>query len=277
MSTRPLHIALRLPLVAAVSLMLAGCHPAMLMTRPTPPMPPKGEWQTVRDIIVTPVALDSRREPWLNVTSGQTVAIMNFKEQEGNGSGSLVADAFILDLQRKGHKVVDREHIEKLMKEQGLMAQGATKLTDIELVQRLGKLLQADYLVFGAVTEYKSENREVRVNRIIPDAELERYENQYQAYLANCRTSQMMGAPCTTQVRSPQEYREADGATRQQFARVANVGLTAKLVEVKTSRIGWVGQTSLSDEKLQDGMKRIVEAMTKDFLTNEKYADRTTK
>lgn len=250
-------------------LLIVGC--AAMIPPPTPPEPPKGVFKTVRDIVVTPVNLDSNPDPSLNITKNQTIAIMTFKEPAGSGAGTLVADFFILDLQRKGYKVVEREHIEKIMKEQGLIGEGKTSLSDIEIAKKVGRLLAADYFVVGAVTEYRSENREIPLPKFYPESELARYESEYKKYNEDCRAQRILGVICFHQAAAPKTYREGEGGymqfqNKREFARVANVGLTAKMFKIDTGKILWVGQASVTDEKLQDGLKRIRESMSKDFL-----------
>ena len=42
---------------------------------------------------------------------------------------------------------------------------------------------------------------------------------------------------------------------------IARVGVTAKVIDVKTGKIQWVGFASVADVRLQEGSKRVVEAM----------------
>ena len=85
-----------------------------------------------------------------------TVAIMYFsnasfgkdaKDYESLGRG--IGDLMITDLSSNpGIRVVDRDAIDKLMKEQDL---GNTQRVDQETAARIGKLLGARYMVFGSL------------------------------------------------------------------------------------------------------------------------------
>jgi hypothetical protein len=101
---------------------------------------------------------------------GATVGVMDFQSSAQTGSGTLVADTFSINLFRKNVHVVERQNIKKITEEQSMAAQGLQKLSDEEIAKRIGQLTRADFILFGAVTQYHFENRNLPVPfKVKPD------------------------------------------------------------------------------------------------------------
>lgn len=244
----------------------AGSHLVLhfnLELLPERPFPPKVVYPNPTDLAITPLNLDANKVGLDQISKDKKIAILPFKEPEGSGAGSLVADSIILNLQKRGYDVVDRDQLEQLMREQGLMASGKTRLSDLEISKRLGKLVQADYFIYGAITEYSSSTENIRLSPTISAAEKVRYERQYREYTRYYRSIR----------RRPPEYVKAFQEWELQYAAsgksslisISKVGVTSKIVDIQNSRIVWIGIANLSDKRLQAGMKRIVEGMVNNF------------
>jgi hypothetical protein len=118
---------------------------------PKIPTPPLVDYPAPESVAITPVKIDSNAKKRL--PKDAKVAIMAFKEPGGSGAGSLLADTLILKMQLAGFdNVVDRDQVDRVMREQNMMAEEKTQLSDLEVSKRLGEILQADYFVFGAIT-----------------------------------------------------------------------------------------------------------------------------
>jgi hypothetical protein len=101
---------------------------------------------------------------------GATVGVMDFQSSAQTGSGTLVADTFSINLFRKNVHVVERQNIKKIAEEQSMAAQGLQKLSDEEIAKRIGQITRADFILFGAVTQYHFENRNLPVPfKVKPD------------------------------------------------------------------------------------------------------------
>lgn len=86
------------------------------------------------------------------------VAVLPFRDAPSHaGSGEIAADAIITKLLSiPSYEIIERSALEQVLKEQNLSATGAV---DSKAVGDLGKLLGADALVMGAVTEFQDRNK----------------------------------------------------------------------------------------------------------------------
>lgn len=93
------------------------------------------------------------------------IAILEIKNKADNqywwhGGGEAAQDVFITELVKSGKfRVVERERIAAIMQEKGLNLSGDI---DPSTAMQIGKLLGAEYLLAGAVTEYGEEQSDVR-------------------------------------------------------------------------------------------------------------------
>jgi TolB-like protein len=233
----------------------------VLQRQVPPPKRPRVAYPEPEDVAVTPINMEANGDKPLSKKG--KIAIMTFREPSGSGAGSLVADSLILNLQRRGYQVIDREQIEKVMREQGMMAEGQTELTDLEVSKRLGKLLQADYFIYGAITEYSAKSENVSLSPVIRRSELDRYARERVAYLKSYEDAKVK-PPSIPDTVEDVEF-NLTGRPRSSYINIARVGVTAKIVEISSSDIIWVGFANLSDLRLQRAMERIVAAMIGDF------------
>lgn len=235
---------------------------------PRRPEPPQFIYPSVEDVAVTPLDIEANRTPGFQIEKTDTIAVMAFDEPAGSGAGSLVADNLILDLQVKGFNVVDREQIERIMREQGLMAEGRTQLTDLEISKKLGKLLQADYIIYGAITEYVSKSENIQLSPVIDPTDRNRYQREYDEFVNfyDEFADEFERLPAMPKTLREWEFDSA-GNARRSYINIARVGVTAKIVDIETSDIVWVGFASLQDLRIQRGMSRVVDGLTYSFLS----------
>lgn len=92
------------------------------------------------------------------------IAILEIKNKADNqywwhGGGEAAQDVFITELVKSGkYRVVERERIDAIMQEKGLNLSGDI---DPSTAMQIGKLLGAEYLLAGAVTEYGYDESDV--------------------------------------------------------------------------------------------------------------------
>ncbi|OGS12111.1 MAG: hypothetical protein A2234_07400 [Elusimicrobia bacterium RIFOXYA2_FULL_58_8] len=92
---------------------------------------------------------------------GKTIAVAGFSYPDGRASadGSVVAERLTTELIRHGRlKVVERKEIEKVLGELKLQLSGQI---DQDSVKRLGRMLGADLLVIGTITELPGSKLEL--------------------------------------------------------------------------------------------------------------------
>ncbi|ACS80285.1 CsgG/HfaB family protein [Maridesulfovibrio salexigens] len=264
--------------LAAVSVLGLGCIPRQPRA-PAYPIPPKSIYETIQEAVVTPMNLDSFRMHKRPLTKEKTFAIMNFRAND-NTSGSMVSDRLIIELKTKGYHVIDREEIDKVVREQAMMSEHKTGLTDLEIAQRIGRLVHADYFVFGSVTDKYTDSLNISLNRIIVKNDIPRYDRDVEMFESErseyemesdkfaSRTGIML--PELERAKTIDEWQEDYYAKpKRTFSTISRIGLTAKVVDVKTSQIFWVGQAGVSDTGMQDGLKRVVRAMISSILTGD--------
>lgn len=230
---------------------------------PKAPTPPKAIYPDPESVAIKPLSLDEPENDYFTINKNNKIATMTFKQHEGSGAGSLVADSLILHLQRLGFNVIDREMIENVLKEQNIIAEGKTNLSDIEVSKKIGQLFHADYFISGAITEYSAQSQNISLSPSITDAEKDKYIQNYEAYMAKFRDA---GIDPPVVPKTMQEWElEYASKPKSSFISIARVGITLKVVDIKTSKIVWVGIAHTSDLRLQEGMKRIVDGMIKGF------------
>jgi len=237
---------------------------AILEHIPKFPSPPKVHYPSPESVAVSKLRLEANLQAWFKIKPGAKIAIMPFKSRADSGAGSLAADSMILVLQMRGFNVIDREQIERIMREQNLVASGKARLTDLEISKRIGKLVNVDYFIFGSVTEYSAKSENIALSPVISETDLERYRQDLQKFedYWNSADKEPHRWP-----NSIQEWQiEYASKAKQSYINIARVGITAKIVDMKSTRIGWIGIANLSDLRLQQGMRRIINGMVSDYL-----------
>jgi hypothetical protein len=223
---------------------------------------------------------------------------MDFQaKKEVEAAGILAADTFYISLSRRGLKIIERERIRKITEEQELlMKQARGKLTEEEKAQRIGKIVGADYIIFGAVTEYGTENRDVELGSFIPPKEKDRYvadfqefhrkligyEEAYQRYLKEVENYNMTQAvllsgaritpqpkPIHEKVKTLEQWEDevATRRARKVLATVANIGMTTRIIDVRTGEIIWVAQGAKRHIQLHEGLQILIDTLVDKFLT----------
>ena len=173
------------------------------------------------------VAFNSRYE----FSKLRRVAVASF---EGSG-GAAAADYLSHALLASGADVVERSRLEAVLNEQNLRARG---VLDPETVRRVGKILGVDAVFLGSVTEYAPQQSYLIVtdssaNYIVagaaPVGSGTRFTN-----------TPAFGAPGTSILTSS-----------------AQVGLTARLVDVESGSVVWSAHQSYEGFDLDSAMSAV--------------------
>lgn len=281
---------------------LTGCATMIPAPRPpmfpAPPDPPRTNTQTIEQAVNTDPILNFNPIPPLPDLPKRTFAVMDFlSKKEGEGASVLVADTFYISLSNRGLKIIERERIRRIAEEQDLlMREGRRSITEEEKAQRIGKLVGADYIIFGAVTEYETQNRDVNLGSFIPPKERDRYaadfqefqrkaqeyNEAYQRYLKEVENYNMTQAvllsghriylgqtPRVERVKTLEEWEDETARVirRTALATVANIGMTARVIDVRTGQIVWVAQGAKRHTQLHEGLQFLVDTLVDKFLT----------
>jgi hypothetical protein len=93
-----------------------------------------------------------QKDPATNIFGAQSTATPNAMESEHSADDVvLYSNALINALASRGVQVIERNKVNDLVREQGLIQQELVDLSDLEKVRRLGKLLKVDLLVRGTL------------------------------------------------------------------------------------------------------------------------------
>lgn len=235
---------------------------------PLPPEPPKAEYPDKQSVAWKPVNLDAYKNPDADLSSGIPLAVLNFKGKSAVDIGTMAADSLIMKLQRKGFVVIERELIEKAIAD--LKGPAITELngappadkktsSGIELIKDLGTPLKTRYFMISTINEYSSGNESITIIPFIPDKERERYQKEYDTYMAYFKSENI---PNPQPVKTLQEWELDLNAKTQTFSMpVARVSITAKILDVKSGKAIWTGIGNVSESGLQKGLNAILSAM----------------
>lgn len=262
-------------LISAISLGgLTGCSPDV-------PYFPRTYFTSLEDVVIRPVNLNSvnldeqfhiNKKPLFDENS--KIAVFSFKTPEGTQGGALVSDMFTALLEEKGYKVVERDNIERILREQEIIGEGKTSLTDLDIAERLGKLVAADYMVFGAVTLYQAEPQTVYLPTLVRDEDREGYEKDYNIYrdwyvnrfwpFWETQEQRIKQLRSQLGVLALEELEDKlSEVSKKEFRVIASVGISAKVVDVKNATIRWLGQGETNDFAIVSATKRILEEFLK--------------
>ena len=129
---------------------------------PTPPYAPRIYFEEIESVVIQPVGVNSIKILEGPVFTPDTkVAIYNFDSPKDTQGGILVSDIFAAHLRTKGLQVYERDEIDRILSEQTLISQGIVTVNDLQIAQKLGNLITVDYMVFGAVTLYRSDGQTI--------------------------------------------------------------------------------------------------------------------
>lgn len=194
---------------------------------------------TVVSCATRPAAPDvSFSAPRLSQYYGSPVAVLPFKnETEFLGADYLVTDEFNLRLgMTKLFRPIERIRVEELYREQDL---DPGRMSDTDAIES-GRLLGARAVVLGSVTRYKSSNRppEIPIDAFPVQIPVNSFDDAIAWALVNSAAAlvNIMGLKPA----------------------VAEVGITARLVDTETGEIIWQGRNEYrgDDEKLLERRDR---------------------
>ena len=227
---------------------------------PLPPEPPKVEYPDKTTVAWKPVNLDAYKNPDVDFSSGAPLVVMNFKENGGQDIGGQVADSLILKLQRKGFVVIERELVEKAVADlKGAAATEKKSSSGIELINDLSGPLKTRYFLIGSINEYASGNENITIIPYIADKEKERYQKEYDAYMAYFKSENIPNPP---PVKTFQEWElEYNAKTQTLSMPIARISITAKIFDVKSGKTVWTGIANISEKGLQKGLNVIRSAL----------------
>jgi pilus assembly protein Flp/PilA len=253
------------------------------------PYPPRFFYGSVEDVVIQDIGISS-----VKIHEGPIfdqdarIAIYMFESPEETQGGVLVSDMFSSLLREKGYQVFERSQIERLLSEQELIEEGRVSATDLDVAERLGKLETVDYMIFGSVTLYNSEGQTIFLPVKILEEDRSIYAQEYEEYrewyvngfrlsldlLTKSPTERAGKLRAELNILSLEELEEILAkASKEEYRTIATLGISAKIVDVKTSEIVWMGQAETTDFTLVSAAKRIVDEFMVSILEKGTVTD----
>lgn len=236
---------------------------------------PRTYHEDVQNIVVRPVNFNGFKKNRGNIFNKESrIAILAFKEPDQTQAGALISDMFTALLEEEGYTVLERDNIDKVLREQEIIESRKTSLTDLEIANRLGSLISADYMIFGAVTLYQVKPQSVLLPVRIRDEDRDEYGKDYLKYKERYMNRMRLMFWVSEEEKSKQFRRKIQPLSleklEQQYGErtkkeshvIASIGVSAKVVDVKSGKIVWLGQGETNDFNVVDATRRILE----DFL-----------
>jgi hypothetical protein len=253
------------------------------------PYPPRFYYGSVEDVIIQDISISSvkiNEGPVFEQNAG--IAIYTFESPKETQGGVLVSDMFASLLRKEGYQVFERSQIERLLSEQQLIMEGRVVANDLDVAQRLGQLVAVDYMIFGSVTLYNSEGQTIFLPVRILEKDRQVYAQEYEKYrnwyvnefrlspdlLTKSSTERAEKLRAELNVLSLEEMEEMLAkSSKEEYRTIATLGISAKIVDVKTGEIVWMGQAETTDFTLVNAANRIVDEFLVSILDKEGNSD----
>jgi len=189
--------------------------------------------------------------PTYNFNQMERIGIMAFSNaSELSG----VENLFAKYLMASGFKVVDRANLENVLQEHHISVTG---YLSPETTRAIGKILGVDVLLVGEVSSYSPARTELKMtasqkteSRPVVEQDVMKLEDgTYVSYIRNVGT-----AYSSSYEEKPVEYTIS-----------AKVGMIAKLIDVETAEIIWIGSDSTSSSNALSAADSIARQLVKSF------------
>lgn len=180
------------------------------------------------------------------------IGIMGFSSPYSGLSG--VENLFAKYLIESGFKVVERAQLEQVLKEHNISVSG---YLSPETTRKIGQILGVDVLLIGEVTSYTPTRtgvtmvatRRTEAQPVYAQNVMKLPDGSYASYTQNVGT----------------QYTHSTDVRPSQYTINAQVGIIAKLVDVETAEIVWIGSLSDESSSALDAADYIARSLVKSF------------
>jgi len=189
--------------------------------------------------------------PTYDFSQMKRIGIMAFSNSsELSGVENLFAKYLIA----AGFKVVERANLEKVLKEHNLSTTG---YLSPETTRAIGRILGVDALLVGEVSSYSPARTELRMTAsrktesrpVLEQDTMKLEDGTYVSYIRNVGTS----------------YSDLYEEKPVEYTIDAKVGMIAKLVDVETAEIVWIGSEDMSSSNALWAADYIARQLIKSF------------
>ena len=243
------------------------------------PYPPRTYYKDVNEITYKDIKLYHYKKLKLPVFTDKTkITVLNFKDLNNTNVGIFVSDIFSSILQKHNNKVVDRSYIKKISKE--LKINETDSLSEFELIDKIGKVTTADFFIIGTITSYNYEAQKLFLPLKIREEDKKDYTNEYN----ECRDSyvnswfvfwqskkkSMKILRNTFEILSLEELEhDLRSHTKEEIRNIVSLGISAKIIDVRNSKVRWIGQAETIDLTLLNAATRILNEFYKSIQENK--------
>ena len=159
---------------------------------------------------------------------------MEFDSPYSSLSG--VENLFAKYLIESGFKVVERAQLDQVLKEHHIAVSG---YLSPDTTKKIGEILGVDVLLVGEITSYSPTRKEVTL--------VATHKTEAHPVYAQTMLPGPDGRPTAVTQRVGTTYSQSTDVQPSEYTINAQVGVIAKLIDVQTAEIVWIG--SLSDER----------------------------
>ncbi len=203
-------------------------------------------------ICVSACASNTVLSPTYDFSQINRIGIMEFSNSWADLSG--VENLFAKYLLRNGFKVVERAQLESILREHNISVSG---YLDPATTREIGRILGVDVLLIGEVSSYTPARTELTMTAsrrsesrpIIRQDVMRMPDGSYVGYQR----------PMGTQFSNSVDVRPTE------YTINAKVAIIAKLVDVETAEIVWIGSDSTESSRALDGADYIAKKLVKNF------------
>lgn len=203
-------------------------------------------------ICVSACASNTVLSPTYDFSQVNRIGIMEFSNSWADLNG--VENLFAKYLLRNGFKVVERAQLESILREHNISVSG---YLDPATTREIGRILGVDVLLIGEVSSYTPARTELTMTAsrrsesrpIIRQDVMRMPDGSYVGYQR----------PVGTQFSNSVDVRPTE------YTINAKVAIIAKLVDVETAEIVWIGSDSTESSRALDGADYIAKKLVKNF------------
>ncbi len=182
----------------------------------------------------------------------QRIGVMGFASPYSGLSG--VENLFAKYLIENGFKVVERAQLDAVLAEHNISVSGYLSPAT---TKKIGKILGVDVLLVGEVTSYTPTRKEMAL------VSTQRTE-AHPVYAQAVRPGPD-GKPTAYTQRVGTTYSQSTDVRPSEYTIDAQVGVIAKLVDVETAEIVWIGSLSQESSSALDAADDIARRLVKSF------------
>lgn len=193
-----------------------------------------------------------------NFNNMKRIGVLPFNTPTETFSGA--ENLFTKYLIKYGYTVVERAQLEQVLEEQDL----TSKYLSPNVTRQIGKILGVDVLLVGEITSYLPEQKTMLYRVTKNTSSTPVYNTQI--------TKNNEGEVKFRQTYGGQDFRHSKEVTPTEYTIYAQVGVVAKMLDVNTAEVIWVGDDTKEGISGLDALDSSAKGIIKSFNKQVKKA-----